>query len=407
MSEAAIIERLLAHARCHPLYESTRSDFASLNDVPVLTKERLTEVVQPLESHPRFAHGTYWTRSGGSSGGAPAYVPVCLEENLESRRILAAHLRAAGVLTPETVALNLYWAGHLYRPCELFTDLCTFAGVTSLPLTPFASTELLLDTVRRFRPTMLLADPTDAVRACRALEALGERVEIPDLLYACSPLYPAAEACLREQMGLRRICSVLGSAETGVWGYRTPDDAPGCFRVAPELAHIEILDADETGVGRLVVTSLMRFRHPILRYDTGDRARLVAPASGEGPAVIEFFGRSPRDFNLSGHLFSLANFTALQARALGMQIVLDHDRRSNLESLCVRLALRDGDDPAAVRRLYEETIDALPVIEEERMLGIRFIERSLEFTALEALERQSGSGKLMPIVDRRTQEPGH
>ncbi|MCB9528389.1 MAG: hypothetical protein R3F65_04435 [bacterium] len=395
------IERLLRRARRHPFYRDVDADFTTLADVPVMSKARLAAALRSMEADPRFAYGTYWTRSGGSSGGPPVYVPVGLAENQRARRILAGHLRRVGVFTDRTVALNLFWSGRLYRSCELFTDLCTYAGATSLPLTTNAPIEALVEVTRRFRPDTLLADPTDVVRTIIALRAMGERVGFRRLVYGANPLPPHTEAYLREHLGIEAVYSVMGSAEAGLWGYHTPADARRHFRVAPELVHVEILDPDASGGGRLVLTPLARVRHPILRFDTGDRARLVEPASADGPAVVEFLGRSPKDFFLGGHIISPASFDALRERALGLQLVLDLDPDSKLDSLCVKVTMREGDDPAAVRRLYEETIDALPFAPEERDFNARFVERRLELCALETLTREPASGKLIPVIDRR------
>ena len=57
----------------------------------------------------------------------------------------------------------------------------------------------------------------------------------------------------------------------------------------PVRLHLEIVDPDQEGFGRVVVTNLTRKTHPILRYDTGDVGRVGESfVDGRMESVLEF-----------------------------------------------------------------------------------------------------------------------
>lgn len=279
-------------------------------------------------SHP--LHGLYFSPSGGTSTGSVGaercVVPAAVEENAELRRQFARLAADLGAVDANTVCLNLYAAGNLYRSLEVHGDLIVANGGTNLPIGAQASDAEVAASVARFRPNMLCGwgsrlfqfalhirrlrseaaapntsrgpdlDHLDAVFAgadgVRRIMHGGEKLSRDKLLLMAS-VFGAA-------MGGVEFVSCYGSAETGVWSMTRPTtadkDGPPVFHVCPDGALVEILGDDGAPQavgqeGEIVVTNLTRQLFPICRFRTGDTGRLLPDAGGCGRQLLQVLGR--------------------------------------------------------------------------------------------------------------------
>jgi len=177
---------------------------------------------------------------------------------------------------------------------------------------------------------------------------------------------------LRERLQSRFGCPVLdlySMNEVGPIGVHHPE-AQGFVLLQPRL-HVEILDAQgrvlpEGGFGEVVVSGGFNFCLPLLRYRTGDHARLVRTPLGL--ALRDLQGRAPVRFRRSGggwvnnieitqalKPFELVRF-ALHQQADG-RFILRVDSRQPLHSL--RPALQQA-LARPLGRPLPLTIEALP-----------------------------------------------
>lgn len=154
----------------------------------------------------------------------------------------------------------------------------------------------MLDRLDAFRPNLLLVMPTtlaDFVRSWRAgravpvglthVETTGETV--PDEL----------RRGLAEVAGLR-IDDTYSSQEVGNIAMQCPES--GLYHVMAEAVMVEVVD--ESGrpcgdgeVGRVVVTDLLNFATPLIRYDIGDYAEVgpACPCGRGSPTLRRIVGR--------------------------------------------------------------------------------------------------------------------
>lgn len=375
------VKDLYPTACAHPWYADR---FLPDGSLPILTKGELYAALQGRETDPFFAHGTYWSPSGGSGATPPLLFPTAVEENLEQRRILSRWLRSEGILGPEVVALNLFSSRCMYRACEIFVDYVQLCGGTVLPVTYGASDEQVTQIWQRFRPNTLLGSPG---RLVQWAHSLPQPVRFERVLYASERLTRGAQELLDVQLSGPRWSSVIGSAEAGVWGFSRADDAREQFWAPLSLVQLEIADPDAEGFGRLIVSNRVRRRHPLLRYDTGDRARLT-PRYHPDLVGVEFAGRHGQSFQFSCQSYSLDDFAEVLSEAAAFQFVLRFER---CDWLTLRLVASEG---AAARAL-----DLLRLVVRADARVNRVEVQRVEPAALKST---ADSGKVLPILDLRS-----
>jgi phenylacetate-CoA ligase len=205
-----------------------------------------------------------------------------------------------------------------------------------------ASVPLLAELVHRHRPTALVGVPTLLVAAAEQLRStgadptalgvrraicIGEPVRVEDL--SLSPL----GARLRDRWG----AAVLGTyASTEMATTFAECEARRGGHLQPELIAVEIVD--ETGrllppgeAGEVVATPLGVTGMPLLRFQTGDIARLHAercPCGRTAPRLGPVIGRKAQMLKVRGTtVYPSAVFAALQELdgIAGYYLVVDSD----------------------------------------------------------------------------------
>jgi phenylacetate-CoA ligase len=127
------------------------------------------------------------------------------------------------------------------------------------------------------------------------------------ILSTASTLHPLMRKRVEDVFGTR-VFDQYGSREVG-------DIACECDRhrglhVIPWMNFVEIVDDEGEPVaagreGRVIVTSLCNYSMPLIRYEVGDRARLVpddeppCPCGRPGPRLAEVMGRIADTFKAS------------------------------------------------------------------------------------------------------------
>lgn len=369
------MHELYSLAREHPWY---RDRFLSDGSLPIFTKAELYATLQGREKEPFFALDTYWSPSGGSGATAPIYFPTAVAENLQQREALAWWLRQEGILGPSTVALSLFSSRTMYRSGEIFVDYVQRCGGTVLPAGYQAKDADCRDLHERFAPNTLMGSPGRLVQLAHAHPLSFERV-----LYASEFLTPGARTFLEARLGISSWSSVMGSAEGGVWGFSRFQDPLDIFWAPRAIVHLEIAEADEEGFGRVIVSNRLRRRHPLLRYDSGDRGRLLAGFCEE-VVGLQLAGRYGRSFQFSSQYYELSDFPFL-ADFRAYQFVLRFETK---DWLTLRLVGESG----------ERALEELRRIVRYHAMVNRV---EVEMCDPEDLQRVPHSGKILPIVDLR------
>lgn len=298
---------------------------------------------------------------GSSSGstGAALVVPDDVEDLARTFHLLVSLVRAEGIdWQPDPRRLALAYVVHQ-------RDAFTYASViSSFGQRPMARVNLdprtWADVASRAEfladanPQVISGDPA-------SLEALLDA----DLRGAVKPLAvfsgaAALTAPLRAALAAAFDCPVFdiyGLHETRPIAVRT-DDGP--FRVLDRRVHVEILD--EAGlpvspgeVGEIVVTSGENQLLPLVRYRSGDFARLVA-LPGDGIGLADLQGRENVTF-ISGAGAAVASLDLtqhLQAHgALGWSVEQGPDGAT--------MARIVGGDRAAIATALRNLLDGVDI----------------------------------------------
>ncbi len=380
---------VLELARVHPLYAG-RELGSSFETAPILDKQTLDAALRLFYADPRNLRGLYLSPSGGSSAQSYLCFPVGIDDNKEQRRWFAKMLAEAGVITPDVIALNLFAGRLMYRSMEIFTDYCEQIGATSLPIESTATDNVAVDVARAFHANMIIGEPGRIAQLARYLQDANQKLPVQRILAAGEAVRPAQRKLFADVFETDVVVSAYGSAETGVWAYRSADDDPDVFHYDPRMLHIEIVDADANGVGAMVVTNLLRRHVPVLRYRMGDRARWIE--RGLTRATFQFVGRESGSFTLDGSYFNLPAVAPVFDDVTDYQLHLSCDAQSLRDRLEIRVV------PPA-----EWTADRQRVLESRvgEVFGAGDFLLSIRTMKSEELERTPTSRKVRRIVDTR------
>jgi phenylacetate-CoA ligase len=382
-------QSILELAREHPLYAG-RTLGTTFDEVPILDKQELDAALQAFYANPSNLHGLYLSPSGGSSARSYLCFPVGIEDNREQRRRFAAMLGEAGILTRDTIALNVFAGRLMYRSMEIFTDYCEQLGATSLPVESTATDNTAVDIARAFGANMLMGEPGRIAQLAQYLRDSNQRLPMTRILTGGETVRPAQRKLFAEVFETDVLVSCYGSAETGVWAYRGAGDAPDVFHYDPRMLHVEIVEEDADGVGAMVVTNLIRRRVPVLRYRMGDRARWIE--RGATRATFQFVGREAGSFTLDGSYFNLPAVTPVFEDMTDYQLHLSVDAESLHDKLEVRVVPPDGWTPAREQALATQLSD---------ILGGGSFRLAIRAMKSEELERSPTSRKVRRIIDTR------
>ncbi len=342
-ADEAVLRACFEAARAHPFHRDRYRGIVDWREAPAIDKRDLSPALQAFSPHDE-PRGVYLVRSGGSTQ-APLIFPVDIAENHAQRAALAERLHDAGVFGPRTVALNVFGYSDLYRTAAILDDLLERCGSTALPLSAHARYEDMLAAALRFRPTHLLGTPSKLALFAHFLAARGQRLEIPQLLYGGEVLRDATRELLRDTLGARRIWSLYGGAETGIWAWCDATRRPGLFETLPQVA-VEVLDPDPDGYGTLALSNGFRRRFPLFRYRPGDVGRTIVV---DGVRYLQLRGRDARSFQFDELTYDLDTVAALLEDPETFQIQL-HTSPGGRD--CVTLLLvADGADEGLLARV--------------------------------------------------------
>ncbi len=386
------LKELLGIAARHPWYQACNGG-GRLAYWPILSKSELNARLVSIRQQPGARAGIYYSRSGGTTSGQPLFFPTDVAENHDQRQRLARRLAADGVLSPDTLAVNVCPMVRVYRTLEIMDEFCEQCGSTVLPLAASATDEEIYEQVKLFAANTLIGMPSRLLAFGRYLKDNRLTCQVDTVIFGGEPLHPGKRRFLSEVLGVKRFSGIYGSAELGIVGWN-PDLGPvPVYHFPRDIVHLEIVAADADGFGSLVATNLVRRRFPLVRYDTGDVGRIVT----EGPDTIsiELRGRHSDSFLIGDDFHVLADFVDLFQELAEFQIQLRFDETRHQD--VIRFCLNAGD------RLRGE--------EERRLLTRRIHERlgnqqamystEVAFVGPEGLIRSRDHLKTPALVDLR------
>jgi phenylacetate-CoA ligase len=232
-----------------------------------------------------------------------------------------------------------------------------------------------LEALDRFRPDLLHAYPSAALQLAEYLEKSGQSPRLPLRALLCgSERLTIPQKRLLERVFRCRVYRWYGHAERVVLAGEGAESE--LFYFFPQYGFVEFGPPDEDGLQEVIGTSFHNFVTPLIRYRTGDRARLAKSDEPGGrefhwPAVSDIAGRE-QEFLLSatGRRISLTAFNmhdAIFDHLYAVQFYQDHPgvaefryvagpqfHASRLSSIEAGIRRKLGDDFQVVFRQVHE-----------------------------------------------------
>jgi phenylacetate-CoA ligase len=362
------LRRLLYHAYEHcPFYRerfdqvhmtpSDIRDLKDLNAMPVLEKKEIQESGHRMVSQGWPAHDLLPNQTGGSTGTPLAFF---LSRDRKQSRAAATvrHNRWAGLDLGDKCAC--IWGAPSDRPSSGLRHFLRNALVDrQLFLDAGCLTEARMrsfnDALKRFRPRVILAYARSAVLFASFLRAQGLTPYQPHSIITSAEVLEADDRAVLEAVFGCQVFNRYGSREVSVIasecrahsGLHTMAEGLYVEVSAPGGAAKEQLG----GLGSILVTDLLNFAMPLIRYRIGDLGSWEGGACrcGRGLPRLRHVAGRVTDFlvGADGRLVSgpfLSLYAIGQRPSLGQVQIRQHEAGT----VCFRIkrgaAFRDPDD---------------------------------------------------------------
>lgn len=406
------LRTLIDRARRSPYYGGllARVKIEGVGDlvrVPILTRELMESNMPPqgegLSTGPWT--GGYVTRSGGSTG-APKFSIYDKRDWDEMIGHAADLFKGLGLSSSDRLG-NFMLAGDLYGSFVSFDHINAKVGAATFAFAGGSQPETFVDVWRKFKLNAVEGIPSSLIPFLRRAKELAPDLSLEKLIYAGSPLSPSDRNWLVSELGVKRIASVIGANDGGQFAFQCEKMEGAFHHTIDDYNWLEVVDdagrpAPDGEVGRILITSLLKFAYPLIRYAIGDQGRIVAKpcACGRSARVLEYLGRADDQLTV------------------GLLNVRHRDFASALEGLPIstlQLAAKNekGAEFMVVRVETERLEDGLKERIESRLLKTmeklreRLEEGSLSKVDIELyrpgqLPRNPRSGKIKSMVDERS-----
>jgi phenylacetate-CoA ligase len=187
------------------------------------------------------------------------------------------------------------------------------------------------------------------------IDRYGDDVPIKPkaIIITSETLMPQHKYAIKKAFGIEPI-NEYGAAEGGIIAFECPE---GGLHLSADRVLTEIVNADEEGFGRVVITPFLNRAMPLIRYDIGDIGRIVDDECpcGRTLPLLELKGsrvsdmiKTPRGSFVSSTFFDfvakslipfgLRQFKVIQKSPVNLQIIMlksDKDK-SRIENIVKR-----------------------------------------------------------------------
>ena len=269
-------------------------DIGDLAKVPTLSKDTLKANPNDFlaRNFPRRLLASGWTTG---TTGAPLRVRRTLSSIVFDKATLARQRRWAGVeLYDRNVAVwGTAWGSVIVPHHATAPPFWRFNAADNQLLFSYyhLSDERLpayLAKLRTFRPAFIEGFPSTMVAFARFLRKRDETMPLRAVFTTSEPLYPGQRREIEEAFQTR-VFDYYGHAERAITAAECEE---GNLHVNQEYGVLEILQGEEPAAlgqgGEIVATGLTNLGMPLIRYRTGDAARLrVQPCPcGRGSQLL-------------------------------------------------------------------------------------------------------------------------
>lgn len=307
------------HKRLAPVIDAKgRADLTHWHDIPILTAADVADRHGELRARsiPREHGRIFRYQSSGTTSGSLAYYRSELDE-LATRCCHYRHVRASGLDWSKDLALIRIFDPALSRfrgsspegdtrkevwgPNWLDAD--KLGAIHRLNV--FAPLQHQIEWLSGLGEIYLSTYPSHAAALARHVKKSGSaRPKLLAVITAGEPTTPDVQREVETFLG----CScfdVVSNAELGFIACECPSHRG--YHLQHDLARIELLDEHDRPIragqwGRVIATPFYNFAMPLIRYDTGDWAKLegVCGCGRHTPLIGPVYGRPSNLMRLPG-----------------------------------------------------------------------------------------------------------
>lgn len=407
------LRELLAVAQRSPFYSERLKglNIRSVRDlaqVPSLTRGQMEANMPPQGNGLATGEyvGGYVSRSGGSTGTPKFSLYDATDwENMISHATRLFH--TLGLRRGDRLA-NFMLAGDLYGSFVSFDHINARLGLTTFAFATSFQPQAVLDVWRKFNINVIQGIPTTLIPLLRELKEREPDFTVEKFIFAGSPLSQSDAAWLKNELKVKRIASVIGANDGGQIAFQCEKQSGALHHTVDDFNYMEIVNEEGLPVppgqtGRILITSLLKFAYPLIRYEIGDQGRFITEPCGCGRTarVFEYQGRA--DDVLAIGLMNLSYRDireSIQHLGISELQVAARNELGGSEYLVIRAETEDTSDKLkeALRKTIRQRIPKL----QERLDDGALSRLSIELFNPGQLPRNSRSGKIKALIDERT-----
>jgi phenylacetate-CoA ligase len=313
--QTAKVHRILEHAYLTSPYYRRQFDDAGFRScdwksgqpipIPVLTRDLLRKNVDSLRSR---SFTTEMLRSASTGGTTSAPVQIWRDvEALRAKTALQYHLdrmsgydQGTSVLkiwgAERDLALNPSWRWKLYEQGVLHRYVAGAGQLNDEIMDGF------VEKLNRHKPRILYGYAGTINHFADYLEASGKAFHKPQHLIVTAEPITAADRAKMERIFACPLTEHYGSRDIGMVAAQC--DAGRRLHFHPAACYLELVYSGQTPAGpmyQLIITDLLNYGMPMVRYDTADCVLLAdspCPCGSSFPSVKEILGRTVDNFLL-------------------------------------------------------------------------------------------------------------
>lgn len=251
-------------------------DFRSLDDlnsIPILTKSKAREVRDKLDN-PYYAKGAFKMRTSGSTG-EPFQVNVSRNAWVMEQAVIWRHWSWSGYRLRDKMAII-----RSYVPGEGASLIKKDPIRNFIYFSPFhlndENISYYLQEMIKMKIKVVRGYPSSVLALANFVNKTGHQIpKLKQVLVASelltdqdrSSIERAFDVKVTNHYGLAEVCVMMGdcNAHNGLHNY-------------DEYGYVELLDTDEKDIKQIIGTNLHNLATPLIRYDTGDLAKMDSNA---------------------------------------------------------------------------------------------------------------------------------
>ena len=382
----------------------TVNNTADLKKIGATDRDFISKTFASQANNPGFLSGGHVTKTGGTTG-TPTYCYFNGQDWQKLKESAAECFYSCGLLPSDRVA-NCMLAGDLYGSFVSFNAVNQQLGMACFNLANAITADNLLDTWEKYRFNVIQAMPAFILPVLREAKSRNKDFQIEKFMFGGSPINPVDRQWLQEELGVKRVISIIGATESGQFGYQCEHNEGKNHHLVDDFNYIEILDDKDQPVadgevGAIAITSLEKYSTPLIRYKIGDQARILTDHQcpcGRSSRIMEYLGRADNMMALATMNLNtkdidncLANYDATASQT---RVTFKEDKTVlDIKFECT------NPDQIDTKIVHQKLADTIPDLKETLNAGLLVV--NLKALKTGEIPRDKRTGKLKKIIDER------